>query len=232
MKKMPMKKMPMKKMIAVIAATVGLAFGLGLAAAPVSAQSGERLPIGADVTLRNTLQDPGEPETAFPSLFGLPEDAYDESGTVSTSGSEFPTALAQPDTPLGDISGLYDIDMTADSIRFTMLPTVDDPFWANVFGDFPAGKFDRYYFTFSEPHNVTGGSSSDGTVALRVDSPTVLVVEIGEGYDMNPPQSFEIALQGFELAVTGTEPGVLAAIAAMMIVTGAVLVSRARRLDH
>ena len=186
--------------------------------------------MGADVTLRNTLQDPGEPEAPFPTLFGLPEDAYDENGTVSSSLSEFPTALAQKGTPAGDISGLYNIDMSAGDIRFTMLPTADDPFWTNVFGEFPAGKFDRYYFTFSEPHNVSGASTTNSSVAVRVDSPTVLVVEISQGYDMNPPQSFEIALQGSELALTGNEAAPLAVIATTMIVAGAMLVGRSRRL--
>lgn len=153
------------------------------------------LPVGADVTLRNTLQDPGEPETAFPALFGAPEDAFDENGTVSTSDAEFPTALAQPDTPMGDISGLYEIDMTEDSIEFTLLPAADDPFWVNVFGVFPDGKFDRYYFTFSEPHNIEGSSSNNDSVSLRVDSPTVAVVEIGADYDMNAGAGFTIELE-------------------------------------
>lgn len=149
-----------------------------------------------DITLRNTLEEGGGPETAFPALFGLPEDAFDESGRFSTEQSEFPTALAQPETPLGEISGLYDIDLSEDQIAFTLLPTADDPFWVNVFEVFPAGKFDRYYFTFDAEHGVTGFESSDETVRLRIDSPTVLVVEISEGYDMNPGTAFTITLEG------------------------------------
>lgn len=222
----------MNKLIAVVAPALVLLFGLVLAAGPAAAQAGDPIPVGADVTLRNTLQDPGEPETAFPALFGQPENAFDEFGVVSASASEFPAALAQPGTPVGDISGLYDIDITGNSITFTMLPEADDPFWTNVFGDFPAGKFDRYYFTFSQPHSVESAQSSDGSVVLRTDSPTVLVVEIGEGYKMSPPQSFTIDVQGGAapaLAVTGAETGALAVVAAALIAAGALMVGHARR---
>jgi len=152
------------------------------------------LPVGGDITLRNTLQDPGEPETAFPALFGAPDDAFDEFGVLSTDDAEFPAALAQADTPMGDISGLYDIDLDEDSISFTLLPAADDPFWVNVFGVFPDEKFDRYYFTFSEPHNIESSSSDNSSVSLRVDSPTVAVVEIGPDYDMNAGTAFTIDL--------------------------------------
>ncbi len=149
---------------------------------------------GIDITLRNTLQDPGEPELAYPSLFGQAEDAFDEFATLSNSVSEFPTALAQSDTPFGDISGLYDIDLTETSIEFNVLPDENDSFWSNVFGLFPAGKFDRYYFTFSEPHNIISASSNHTSVNVRVDSETVIVVEISEGYDLKPGVSFFISL--------------------------------------
>lgn len=148
---------------------------------------------GVSITLRNTLEE-GGPEGSFPSLFGLPDDSYDEAGVVSFSASEFPTALAQPESPAGDISGLYDIDLNQNSIDFTLLPTADDPFWTNVFGLFPAGKFDRYYLTFSEPHNITSSSSTNSAVSLRIDSANVAVVEITEGYDLNPGISFSINL--------------------------------------
>ena len=223
----------MNKVTAVVAA-FALMLGLVLTAAPADAQGSGPIPEGADVTLRNTLQDPGESETPFPALFGQPVDAFDENGTVSFGASEFPTALAQPGTPVGDISGLYEINMTAGSISFTMLPAADDPFWVNVFGDFPAGKFDRYYFTFSEPHGIEGFSSSNSSVALRIDSPTVVVVEISEGYEMSPPRSFRIDVQGGsapELALTGVETGGLAVAAVAMIAGGALMVRHARRFD-
>ncbi len=149
---------------------------------------------GMDITLRNTLQDPGEPEVPYSGLFGLADDAFDEFATLSNTVSEFPTALAQTGTPFGDISGLYDIDFTENSIEFTALPDETDPFWTNVFGVFPAGKFDRYYFTFAEPHNIVSGASNYVSVNLIVESPTVIVVEISEGYDLNPGISFFISL--------------------------------------
>ena len=150
---------------------------------------------GTEITLRNTLQDPGEPETSFPGLFGLPDDAFDEFATLSADEPEFTAALAQLDTPFGDISGLYEIDLSENSIDVTLLPTADDPFWVNVFGVFPEGKFDRYYLTFSEAHGITSGTSSDDTVSLRIDSPTVAVLELSEGYDMNPGTTFSIELE-------------------------------------
>ncbi len=149
---------------------------------------------GVDITLRNTLQDPGEAEGTYASLFMQADDAFDEFGTLSNSSSEFATALAQPGTPFGDISGLYNIDFTENSIDFTLLPAANDPFWQNVFGVFPAGKFDRYYFTFSESHNISGFTCSNSSVNLRIDSETVVVVELSEDYDMNPGTAFTINL--------------------------------------
>jgi len=149
---------------------------------------------GVQITLRNTLEE-GGPEGTFPGLFGLADDAYDEIATLSFSTSEFPTALAQPGSPVGDISGLYNIDLKADSINYTLLPAADDPFWSRVFDVFPAGKFDRYYLTFSEPHGISGSISNNSSVRLRIDSDTVAVIEISEGYDMNPPMSFTINLE-------------------------------------
>lgn len=223
----------MKKLIATVAPLLLLFGALMLTTEPAAAQS-DPIPVGASVTLRNTLQDPGEPETAFPALFGQPVDAFDEFGTVSATAAEFPTALAQPGTPVGDITGLYEIDMTGNSINFTMLPAADDPFWVNVFGEFPAGKFDRYYFTFSEPHGIEGFTSTNSSVALRVDSPTVVVVEISEGYAMAPPLSFTIGVQGGsapQLALTGSATAPLAVAAVAMIAGGALMVRHARRFD-
>lgn len=148
---------------------------------------------GMDITLRNTLEEGGT-EGSFPSLFGQTDDAFDETGTLSYSESEFPTALAQPSVA-GGISGLYNIDLNANSIDFTLLPAADDPFWVNIFEVFPEGKFDRYYLSFSEPHNITGFTSSNSSVSLRIDSDNVVVVQIAEGYDMNPPMSFTITLE-------------------------------------
>lgn len=150
---------------------------------------------GVDITLRNTLQDPGQTEVTYPSLFGQADDAYDEFATLSNTVSEFATALAQVNTPAGDISGLYDIDFTESSIKFTVLPDNTDPFWTNVFGLFPEGKVDRYYFTFSEPHNISGFTSSNSSLNVRIDSETVIVVELSEGYNLQPGVTFTTTLK-------------------------------------
>ncbi len=149
---------------------------------------------GVYITLRNTLQNPGESEGTYPGLFGLPDDAFDEFATLSSSSTEFQSALAQNGTPFGDINGLYAIDLTETSIEFTLLPDNSDPFWPMQFEVFPAGKFDRYYFTFSDTHNINGSTSSDEHVRLRIDSDKVIVVELSEGYDFNPGTAFTITL--------------------------------------
>jgi hypothetical protein len=152
---------------------------------------------GVEITLRNTLQDPDSLEVTYASLFGQADDAFDEFATLSNSSTEFATALAQSGTPVGDISGLYEIDFTENSISFTVLPELTDPFWggfAEIFGVIPAGKTDRYYFTFSDAHKVTSFNSTDNAVNLRIDSDNVFVVEIGEGYDVQPGATFTISL--------------------------------------
>jgi len=175
-----------------------LSFLLAMSFFVVNAFCQPNLPVGADITLRNTLQNPGEPEATYASLFGQPDDAFDESGTLSNSDSEFPTALAQPSSSTGlpfDIGGLYDIDLTETSIEFKVLPDNTDPFWApNAFGLFEAGKFDRYYFTFSAPHNIVSAASNHPSVNVRIDSDMVLVVEISEGYNLGAGVSFFISL--------------------------------------
>ena len=154
----------------------------------------EALTEGVDITLRNTLEEDGA-EGTYPALFGLADDAYDEFATLSYSSSEFTNALGQTQTPFGDINGLYNIDFNESTIAFTLLPDETDPFWPMQFGTFPAGKVDRYYFTFSEAHNISGFTCSDSTVNLRIDSETVIVVELSEGYDFNPGKSFIIDLE-------------------------------------
>jgi len=162
------------------------------------------------ITLRNTLEE-GGPETAFPILFGEAEDAFDENATFSNSKVEFPTALAQQGvTFMGntvDLSGLYKIDISNTAIEFTLLPNVDDPFWQNVFGTFPAGKFDRYYLTYSKPHGITSANSNHSSVKLDIRSETQVVVEISEGYKMQPGAAFLIRLNGQE-TITNLEKAV------------------------
>lgn len=153
---------------------------------------------GVSITLRNTLENPGDSEGSYPSLFGQPDDAYDEFAVHSNSSIEFATALAQNGTPAGDVSGLYSIDFTNNTIEYTAIAAIGDPFWTNIadiFGVTPTGKFDRYYFTFSEPHNISGFTSSNSSVNLRIDSETVIVVEIGGGFDVSPDASFSLKLE-------------------------------------
>ncbi|WP_299278923.1 hypothetical protein [uncultured Psychroserpens sp.] len=150
-----------------------------------------------NMTMRNTLQDPGEDEGTYPALFGQPDDAYDEMATLSNSTIEFATALAQNGTPAGDVNGLYSIDFTESTISYSLIADPSDPFWANiadVFGVFPNGKFDRYYYTFSEPHNISSFTTNNSSVNLRIDSDTVIVVEISEGFVVTPGASFSIIL--------------------------------------
>ncbi len=150
---------------------------------------------GTDITLRNTLEEGGT-EVTYASLFGAADDAFDEFATLSNTEVEFATALEQGSATTGlpfDINGLYEIDFTETGVEFTLLPDETDPFWVNNFEVFPAGKFDRYYFTFSEPHNITSAASNDTSVSLRIDSETTIVVEISEGYNFNPGISFFIS---------------------------------------
>ena len=159
-----------------------------------------QLPDGVNITLRNTLQNPGEAEGTYAALFMQADDAFDEVSTISESAVEFPTALAQPASATGlqfDVNGLYEINMDGNSINFRTIAAEDDPFWggfAEVFGTFPNGKFDRYYFTLSEDHNIDGFTSTNSNVNLRIDSDRVFVVEIGGGYELTATTSFTINL--------------------------------------
>ncbi|MEM6804739.1 MAG: nuclear transport factor 2 family protein, partial [Bacteroidota bacterium] len=151
-----------------------------------------------EIALRNTLQDPGQPEVTYTSLFNQADDAFDEFALLSNTEIEFATALAQDTSATGlpfNINGLYEIDFTETSIDFRLLPDSSDTFWIQQFGVFPAGKFDRYYFTLSESHNISAFSSNNSSVSLRIDSDSVVVVEISEGYDFNPGISFSISLR-------------------------------------
>ncbi len=147
-----------------------------------------------EVTMRNTLQDPGADEATFPSLFGQADDAYDEFASISADDVEFPTALSQDGTPAGDLNGLYSIDLAEGSIAFEVVADPDDPFWSGVFGLFPEGKVDRYYFTFDQPHGATDFTSDNPNLNVRIDSETELVVELMAGYDLQPGVNFTVEL--------------------------------------
>ncbi len=162
----------------------------------LSSCSKEELKEGVNITLRNTLEEDGTEQT-YASLFGASDAAFDETATLSNSSVEFASALAQDSTATGlpfNLGGLYEIDLTENSIKFQVLPDETTPFWSNVLGLFPAGKVDRYYFTFSEPHNISGFESENSFLNLRIDSETVVVVELKEGYDLQPGVSFSVNL--------------------------------------
>ena len=112
---------------------------------------------GMNITLRNTLEEGGS-EGSFPGLFGQADDAFDESGTLSFSESEFPTALAQPGAA-GGTSGLYDIDLNADSISYTLLPAA----LIHIVSQRPADVFsfsERQVFMNRSFGHTAGGSDT------------------------------------------------------------------------
>lgn len=198
--------------------------GMLIFATSTFAQSTLPISEGIEITLRNTLQDAGEAENTYASLFGQADDAFDEFGSLSAD-AEFPTALAQPSSASGlpfDISGLYSIDFTQNSISFAVLPTADDPFWSGVFGLFPDGKFDRYYFTFSEPHKVTSFTSDNPNLNVRIDSDTVLVVELTGGYDVQPGVTFSISLNPVVNGVPTMGEWFLISMAILFMILGTV----------
>ncbi len=227
----------MKKMITLLTPVMAMLAALVLMASPAGAQDACSLPEGAEINMRNTIDEPPDGEVTFPGAFGLADDAFDETATVSYTAVEFPTILAQTGTPAGDFGGLYEVDMSATGVSYATLPAADDPFWGPIYGVFPAEKYDRYYMTFSEPHGITGATSTNPNTGLRVDSPTVFVIEIGSaagGYDMNPDTAWELtftcaAAAAPELAVTGVDSAVMAVVAATMIAGGAVAVRQSRR---
>jgi len=89
---------------------------------------------------------------------------------------------------------LYDIEIDENSITFEVVAQEGDPNYGDLFRVYQEGTFDRYYLTFDTPQNVSGFTSSDPSVNLRIDSDKVLVVENGEGYDFKPGQKFTITL--------------------------------------
>ena len=149
---------------------------------------------GTSITVRNTFEETGQPETVYATFFGLSEDALDLTASISNNTTEFPNALAV-NTSQATVAALYSINITTTTIEYTLLPEVgDDPFWDSNFRVLEAGTYDRYYFTFDEPHNIGGFTSSDNAINVRIDSDQVIVVEIGEGFNFMPGASFTINL--------------------------------------
>lgn len=142
--------------------------------------------IGSNVTATNTFQSTSftmDAETTIEALFMAPAGSLAASATVG-SAVEFPAYLLN----------LYDIDIDENSIKFTVEAQADDPNYGTLFRVLESDTYDRYYLTFDESQNVSGATSSNSSVNLRIDSDKVLVVEIGEGYDFKPGQNFTITL--------------------------------------
>jgi len=142
--------------------------------------------LGESVTVTNTFQSTSftdDAELAIEDLFQQPAGSLKATSDVS-SAVEFPAYLLN----------LYDIDIDESSIKFTVVAQANDPNYGTLFRILEPETFDRYYFTFASEQNVDGFTTSNSAVNLRIDSESVLVVEIGAGYDFKPGQSFSITL--------------------------------------
>lgn len=142
--------------------------------------------LGSSVTVTNTFQSTAftnGAELAIEDLFQVPAGSLASIANVGAA-VEFSSYLLN----------LYDIDMNENSIKFTVVAQENDPTYGDLFRILEANTVDRYYLTFDSAQNVNGATSSNAAVNLRIDSNKVLVVEIGEGYDFKPGQSFTITL--------------------------------------
>lgn len=141
---------------------------------------------GSVVTATNTFQSTAFTmgnEQAIEDLFQVPSGSLAVTATVG-AGVEFSNYLLN----------LYDIDIDENSIRFEVVAQSNDPTYKDLFRVLEADTYDRYYLTFDASQNVKTATSSNASVNLRIDSDKILVVEIGEGYDFKPGQSFTISL--------------------------------------
>lgn len=142
--------------------------------------------LGSSVTVTNTFQSTAftaGAEQAIEDLFQVPTNSLAATANVGAA-VEFPAYLLN----------LYDIDIDENSIKFEVVAPIDDPTYGDLFRILEADTKDRYYLTFDAIQNVTGASSNNSSVSLRIDSNKILVVEIGEGYDFKPGQNFTITL--------------------------------------
>lgn len=165
---------------------LGLSFTLGFSSCNDDDDASSPITIGSTVTVTNTFESTAFTsgvETAIEDLFQVPAGSLAATATVGT-GVEFPAYLLN----------LYDIDVEANSITFTVVAQAGDPTYGNLFRTLEANTVDRYYLTFDSMQNVNGATSNNSSVNLRIDSGEVLVVEIGEGFDFNPGTSFSITL--------------------------------------
>ena len=146
----------------------------------------EPITVASNVTVTNTFQSTAftmDAELAIEDLFMQPAGSLAATAEVG-DGVEFS----------GYLLNLYDIDIDENSIRFEVVAQEDDPTYGALFRILEPNTFDRYYFNFSSNQNVSGATSSNPSVDLRIISDTEFVVEIGEGYDFKPGQNFTINL--------------------------------------
>lgn len=142
---------------------------------------------GSEVTVSNTFESTAftnGDELSIEDLFQVPEGSLFETAEVSR-GVEFPSYLI----------GLYDIDIDRRKIKFEVVAQEGDETYGDLFRVLEAGTTDRYYLTFDQAHNVEDFKSDNSSVSLRVDSDTILVVEIGEGFDFKPGEKFTITFK-------------------------------------
>lgn len=148
--------------------------------------------IGATVNVRNTLQTSADPsqggtggvEVPIEAIVGVPDGTFELSATVF-DGIEFDNYL----------NNLYDIDLSADAITFTLVADANDPFYSAFFRTIEAGTFDRYYLSFPDGHNINSASPDNQSVSLEIISANEVVVVIGEGWNFNPGSTFTITLE-------------------------------------
>ncbi len=167
---------------------LGLAFSLATFTSCSDDETPQTPPItlGSGVTVTNTFQSTAftmGAEAAIEDLFMVEAGSLAATASVSTV-VEFPAYLLN----------LYNIDISENSINFEVVAAADDATYMDLFRVLEADTYDRYYLTFADAQNVSGFTSSNSAVNFRIDSDKVLVVEIGEGYDFKPGQSFTITL--------------------------------------
>lgn len=163
-----------------------LFLGLFLSLVTLTSCNKDDIKPGSSVTVTNTFQSTAftnDAELAIEDLFSVPAGSLAATATVSDA-VEFPAYLLN----------LYDIDIAENSISFKVVAQEGDETYGDLFRELEAGTTDRYYLTFDEKQKIDGFTSSNPAVKLRIDSDKVVVVEIGEGYDFKPNQSFTITL--------------------------------------
>ncbi len=142
--------------------------------------------LGSSVTVRNTFQSTAftnDVEQKIEDVFQVPAQSLEATANVGNA-VEFNAYLL----------GLYDIDINENSISFEVVAQAGDSTYGNLYRVLEPKTFDRYYLTFDQAQVVNGFTSSNPAINLRIDSDRILVVEIREGYDFKPGQSFKITL--------------------------------------